>query len=113
MTTLGWIIMGVLAFIILTLIALYRRGVAERNQMTYYIGMLLLDDALRAAHKDRLDRFLLESKMSERALTTRVLLAIQSAANIPGRSAIVFHLNMLSRKQTLEKASATSGGKTN
>ena len=82
MSILGWVVIGVVVVIFLNLFALYRRGVTERNHLSCYIGMLLLDDSLRAAHKQSLERFILESKETNApALSGRALIAIDRMAN--------------------------------
>ena len=105
----AWI---VLSGIIVSASALYWRGVTERNHLTYYIGMLLLDDFIRAEEKGNFESLLLKSKgTTVSALSIECLSAIQREANLwaagkpkglpPKSSLLVFERIVWERKQAL------------
>jgi hypothetical protein len=56
--------------------------VAEKTDMSNYIGFLLIDDSLRASHKQKFEHWLNESTESNaQALSTHAVLVITSMAN--------------------------------
>lgn len=105
----GWIFIGGAAIFVS---ALYWRAVAERNHLTCYVGMVLLDDPLRTAHKQSLENFLRDSTASDAsALSATALLAIQKMAErlavadpkAPLASSVFgFHGLVWNRKKALE-----------
>ncbi len=78
----GWILFGVTFLLLVILQRLYRIGVKERNNLTYYIAELLLSDEVRVAHKESLEKWLRNSTETKaRVLSSRALLALQNMAN--------------------------------
>jgi hypothetical protein len=78
--------------------------------LTYDVGMLLLDDSLQAAHKQSLERFIVESKETNaQGLSTSVLLALDKMAKVLASrdqkvpSGLGFSAVVWNRKQALEK----------
>jgi hypothetical protein len=85
----------------------------ENNHLACYTGMLLLNDSLRASHKQSLERFLLDNDARDaEALSTRALLAIgEMAERLAVRdpqqpitsSVLAFHALLWNHKKTLER----------
>lgn len=108
---------GIIAWILVSgaaifLFALYWRATGERNHLTCYIGIILLDDEIRAVHKQSLEKFLLEATVSDaQALSTVTLSAIQNISErlaagdgSPGASSVLgFQALMWNRKKELER----------
>ena len=105
----GWILIGGAAIFIS---ALYWRVVGERSHLTCYAGLLLLDDSLRTAHKQSLEKFLLDSTAPDAlSLSTTARLAIQKMSErlavgdpkAPLTSSVFyFHGLVWNRKKSLE-----------
>jgi len=87
---------------------LYQQGVSERNHLACFIGLLLLDDSVRAAQKQGFETWLRGISASDaQVLSTRALLAIGNLANRlasgDGSSVLGFHALVWNHKKELEK----------
>lgn len=98
----SWILVGV---IFIVLVALYRRGVKERNHLAVYAGMLLLSDEAREVQKKQLEGWIQRNTAANAlSLSTSAMLTIQRIANAAAAGGAVLMFNSLvwDRKKELE-----------
>ena len=106
--TIVWVLVTA-AFI--CLVRLYQHGAKERNHLGVYVGMLLLSDEVREAHKKHFEDWIQKSTETDAAtFSTRALLALQQSANrfATGEVLLAFHATVWNRKKELSSAELVS-----
>ena len=96
----------------ITLGMLYWRAITDSNHLACFIGLLLLDDSVRAAQKQGFETWLRGSSATNaQVLSTRALQAIQNLANRlaagdpsgRGSSVLGFHALVWNHKNALKQ----------